>query len=54
MMPFCWVFSQPFSVINELDGLKKDGQMNKYHDIRQAQLVMGNARLETSVHFLDL
>lgn len=44
---FCWCCHNLFSVMNELDGLKKDFQKDKYHDVRHAQLVMNNARLDT-------
>ncbi|KAK3737445.1 hypothetical protein QZH41_000167 [Actinostola sp. cb2023] len=41
----------PIVVINELDGLKKDFMVNKYHDFNHAQMVMNNAR--AAIDFLE-
>lgn len=38
----CFVFS--YSVINELDGLKRDFHVDKYNDLQHAQYVLENAR----------
>lgn len=41
VLVLCFFF---YSVINELDGLKRDFHVDKYSDLQHAQYVLENAR----------